>query len=132
MLVHLDLSNNHLERLGFVSTIGQHLKSFKLSNNRIGDLCELSHLHSLCNVEEVELNGNPVTDVLSDYKLLILTKAIILGNLMTVNGVVINGRDELLGKTSLLRFVCLSRFLRYIFSGGAPLSRRQTLQTRKL
>jgi centrosomal protein CEP72 len=94
----LDLSSNALEHLDFISTLSPQLQVLKLSNNNITNLCEFYHLHSLVNLEEIEFDGNPVTESLSDYKFLVLVKAIILGKLVTVNGVSINERDELLGK----------------------------------
>jgi Leucine-rich repeat (LRR) protein len=97
-LTFLDLSNNSPKQLDFVSTLSPKLEVLKLSNNNIGDACEFYHLRSLVNLEEVEFDENPVTKTLSDYKCLVLVKAIILGKLATVNGVTINERDELLGK----------------------------------
>ncbi|KAI6182178.1 hypothetical protein M3Y97_00352400 [Aphelenchoides bicaudatus] len=107
-LTHLDLSNNCLEHLDFISTLKPHLQILKLSNNKISNLCELYHFHSLAKLEEVQFDGNPVTEVLSDYKLLVLAKAIILGKLETVNGVFINEREELLAEA--LHFQGIRRF----------------------
>lgn len=98
VLTYLDLSNNSLEQLDFISTLSPQLRVLKISNNKISNLCECYHFHSLINLEEIEIDGNPVTEFLSDSKFLVLIKAIILGKLMTVNGVSINERDELLGK----------------------------------
>lgn len=96
-LVHLDLSYNLIEKLEFALTLSPQLRYLNISHNQIADLFEFNHLHNLTNLEEVEFEGNPCNDFLNNYKQMILVKAIILGELETVNKVKLNDRDKICG-----------------------------------
>lgn len=123
-LVHLDLSANNIERLNFASTLGTQLKVFKFSNNSIDTLCEFYHLRALENLEEIEFEGNPCNDALTDQKLMILTKAMIIGKLEVVNGIHINEQQQLLGSLSIQSASKLCN----VFSRKPPCSRYPEIQ----